>query len=103
MSDYPRFEVYRKAGHDESNDTRVSRSDVSDLSPNRFPYENHRSPFLSPREYDFDTLEAAKDALHTDVNAADLLASDYYILKISADDVEVAYGDPTVDVDGEPR
>ncbi|MFB6087500.1 MAG: hypothetical protein ABEJ85_03175 [Haloarculaceae archaeon] len=100
MSDYPRFEVYRKAIHG-SNDSRVSRGE--DIPPYEIPFDSHRSPFPSPRKYDFDTLEEAKEVMKTDASAADLMLSDYYILKVTEDTVEVAYGDPTVTAGGEER
>lgn len=101
MIDYPRFEVYRKAIGDKSNDTRIGESEDFPLFDTPFPYTG--SPYPIPKRYDFDTLEAAKERMRESARLSDLMTTDYYILKVTEDGVEVAHGDPTTGPGGEER
>jgi hypothetical protein len=101
MTSYPCFYVYRKPVGHCSRDQRVGQRDHSRVVD--VPFDSFHRPYPQPKKYDFNTLEEAKDAARRNARALDLMLADYYILKVTEDAIEVAYGDPTVTVDGDPR
>lgn len=103
MSDYPRFEAYRKAKPSFGEDRDFRLSDW-DGDPDDVPFRtNGATPYRRPAKYDFDTLEEAMEVVRRKANAADLLLTDYYVLKVTEDDVEVAHGEPTKTAGGGER